>query len=263
MIIDTNVSFGLWPFERFLQNTAGRLNTHLQTEGISTALVSSIEGILYRNPDVYNKILIEKIKKYPSLKPVMIINPLLADWKQRLYEYSRLVKVTAVKIFPVYHSYSLLAEHIDVFMDEILNLNIIVMVQVRIEDERTQLPSMRVNSLNADDIIRFAQKHPVNKIICLCLDYGEAVKILKATENVFADISYMDGVNVLPRLLQQVSAERVLFGSHTPFLYTASARMKMMYEEISPQERKKICSGNISTLMATDFLGDEKNLVKP
>ena len=67
MIIDINVSFGNWPFQRFLLDTPQKLARHLKTEGISSALVSSIEAAFYPDPDVYNEILFKKLKPYPFL----------------------------------------------------------------------------------------------------------------------------------------------------------------------------------------------------
>ncbi len=247
MIINTNAAFGFWPFQRFSQDTPGKMSAHFKSEGISVSLVSSVEAILARDPDIYNREIVKKLKKYPNLQPVMVINPLLADCRERLNDYARLTKINVVKIYPAYHSYALDSECMHPFMKELRVRQTALMVQARIEDDRSQFPSMRVPSVDTSDIIRLAQKYPANSIVCLCLSKSEAVNVLKSTENVFADISYMDGLNSIPDLLMQVPSEKIVFGSHTPFLYTASARLKMA--EISGEEKEKIYSGNISSIL--------------
>ncbi len=260
MIIDVNVSLGRWPFQEFEQDTPSKLAAHLEREGISAALVSCIDSILARDPDSGNRRLFAGLKKHPSLLPVAVINPLLADWPDRLGEYAGISPVCGVKIYPGYHGYGLGSKEMGPLMKRLEDDVLPLMIQSRIEDDRSQFPSMMVKPVGVDEISAFASRHPGNKIICLCLSRGEAAGIMKTARNVYADISYMDGLNGIPELLGEVSSDRVLFGSHTPFLYTASARMKMMYREISAQVRGRIESGNISGILEACLSGLNVNL---
>lgn len=249
MIIDTNVWFGVWPFQSFFQDSPEKLCAHVRGMGISTAMVSSIEAVLYPDPDVFNKLLLKKIGGYPDLTPVLVINPLLADAMARLQEYTEFKTLKAVKILPNYHNYKLLNGNFHVFMEILEANNILLMIQIRIEDERGQYPLMQIPPVDAKDIIRLASKYPKNKIVCLCASGLEAENILQATENVYADISYIDGAKSIGNIIQKVSPGRIVFGSHTPFFVTESARMKVMNEEVSGKDIRKICSANISKLL--------------
>lgn len=252
MIIDTNISLGNWPFFRYSIDTPYRLNYHLKKLDISTGFVSSIEAVLNRDIDICNKKLIKEVEKYPSLIPVVVISPLLANWEKRLKEYIKLTKIYAVKIYPTYHSYDISPEFMSSFMEYLKTLKIPLLIQIRIEDERTQFPAMQVPTVDINKIIKLALSYPENNIECLCPSYSEAVKLLNGAKNLFVDTSYIDKINALPDLIQKTSADRILFGSHTPFLYTESSKMKLLYKEISPVDIEKICSKNILSFLKTN-----------
>jgi|LSQX01.3.fsa_nt_gb predicted TIM-barrel fold metal-dependent hydrolase len=260
MIIDTNVSLGCWPFQSLLLGTPFKLNAHLKKEGISLAIVSSIDAIFNRDIDFCNKQLIKQVEEYPSLVPVMVINPVLANWKENLIEYTQLTKTNAVKIYPAFHSYSLSSKYMEPLMLELKTLNMSLMVQVRIEDDRTQFPAMQVPAIGLNEIIEFSLAYPENNIECLCLNSSEAIKILNETKNVFVDISYIDGLNCLPNLIEKTSEDRILFGSHSPFLYIESAKMKTLYKEIPNNVRNKICSANIFSFLQINDISNLANL---
>jgi len=248
MTVDTNAWLGLWPFAPFAQDTPGKLSGYLKSAGISSALVSPADAVLCREPYTCNSRLINKLRGSRILSPIVVVNPLLADWKEKLREYSLLPAVKGVKILPNYHGYSLLSGNMPLFMEEVRKSGLLLMLQVRIEDSRMQMPSMQVPPVEAAEIIKFAREYPQNRIICLCASKREADGFLRSTRNLFVDISNMEGINCIPGLLAEHQADRVLFGSHAPFFCAASAEMKMLYKDISAEDRKKICSANISLL---------------
>ena len=130
MLIDVNVSFGNWPFQKFLFDTPGKLERHLKKEGISMAFVSPIESVFYPDPDVYNKILFKKLKIFHSLIPIPVINPFLSNWKELLKEYVAYKKIKTIKILPNYHNYSLSSESVNKMMKELKERNISSIVHV-------------------------------------------------------------------------------------------------------------------------------------
>lgn len=249
MLIDINTGFGFWPFQSFAQNSPEKLNGHMRKAGISSALVSSIDAVLHPEPDTHNKALLKKLRNFPELRPVMVINPLLADWMERLSEYRKSGSVNAVKIFPAYHGFKVVSSTMGCFLEELEAARTVLMLQVRIEDERSQYPRMQVPALDTREIIRLANNHPGCNIICLCASAREIKNMTGAAKNIYADISYADGLNVIPFLLREIPADRILFGSHTPFFCTESARMKMSGGGIPESDAKMIFSENILKLL--------------
>jgi len=254
MLIDVNVSFGNWPFQTFLQDSVVKLSKHLKSEGISLALVSSIETALYPDPDIYNKSLFKKLKPYSNLIPVTVINPALSDWKERYEEYINSWKVRAIKIFPNYHNYSLSSKFVDDFMNELFKRkNTVLIVQMRLEDERNQYPLLKVAEVDYKKIIKLANRFPGILIICLCSHFREAIFLVKETKNIYVDISFIETLNTVFKtntaLLKEIPASRILFGSHTPFLYTRSAVMKIKSAEIFKKDLNAITFNNTRRLL--------------
>lgn len=246
MLIDVNVSFGNWPFQKFLLDTPGKLAKHLKGEGISHALVSSTESVFYPDPDVYNKILFRKLRPYLFLIPIPIINPSLSNWKENFKRYK---KIKAVKILPNYHNYSLSAKSVNELMNELAKRKIPLMIQMRLEDERNQYPLLKVPGVNYKEIIKLANRFPRAPILCLCPYFPEAVSLVKETANVYVDIAFVERLNTVATLLKEIPASRILFGSHTPFLYTRSAMMKIKTADISRKDAQAIMFANISHLL--------------
>ncbi|OGV51682.1 MAG: hypothetical protein A2017_10160 [Lentisphaerae bacterium GWF2_44_16] len=243
-MIDVNVSFGNWPFQYFSQDTPAKLSKHLKKNGIDRALVSSSEAAFFPDPDVCNKKLEASLKNFKDLIPVPAVNPLLENWENIIDESNS----KTVKIFPGYHNYSLSSECVEKMIEKLLKNKMPLMIQMRIEDERSHHPLCRIPPVPADDVIKLSLKYPNLPIICLCAYFAETVKLLKASPNIYADISFAETTNFLARLLRDVPAEQLLFGSHTPFLYTKAAVMKIEYAEAGTDIVEKITKTNAEKL---------------
>ena len=241
MVIDVNVSFGFWPFQKFREDSPAKLAHLLKSEGVTKALVSSIEAVLFPDPHVCNKSIIKKLKPYPSLVPVMVVNPRLTNWKDSLALSGT---TSAVKVFPNYHNYSLSSRHMAALMKELAARDMALLLQMRLEDERNQYPLMKVAGVRPEDVVKLAKRFPKVKMACLCPYMYEAVELVKKTDNVYIDISFSETLNTVSSLLENVPARRVLFGSHTPFLYARSAIMKLQSAAISKKELNAIAFMN-------------------
>lgn len=248
MIIDVNVSFGHWPFQKFPHSTVRGLDRELMKEGISKSLISSLDAVLYPDPDWGNEILLPSLTSYPSLIPVGVINPSLSDWKETLERGIRW-GARAIKIFPNYHNYSLSSPVIDGLMDELARTRVPLMVQMRLEDERNQYPLLKISGVEPKEIIKLASHFPEIPILVLCPYFKEAIDLVKNSANIYVDISFVEILNTVSALLEKIPATKVLFGSHTPFLYTRSAIMKVKAAEISQEDLEAITCGNAQRLI--------------
>ncbi len=224
MIMDVNTSLGRWPFQQFAIRTASALVRHLQVSGIGTALVSSMDAILYPDPMICDAELFRGVKNHPMLIPVPTVNPTLSNWRAALAVDTDL---RAVRIIPNYHNYPLNPHALTTFMQTLEALKIPLMIQMRVDDERNQYPLMKVPGVNWETVAELANAFPNVSIVCLCAFFGEAVELVQKTANVSVDISFVEKFRTLPALLEKIPSNRILFGSHTPWLYTQSAVMKL------------------------------------
>jgi len=243
-MIDVNVSLGHWPSQKFEQNTPGKLAAHLESEGISRALVTALDAVFFPDPDICNRTLFASLKSRPSLVPVPTVNPILTGWRSALRESPS----RAVKIYPNYHNYSLSSDHVHGLMQELSETCAALMIAVRMEDERGQHPLCKAPGVPSNDIISLANRWPQVPIVCLCANFSEAVKLTEETGNIHVDTAFAECEDTLVALRKKVPAERILFGSHTPFLVTRAAVMKVTASTVSKQDLAAITVGNAGRL---------------
>ena len=145
---------------------------------------------------------------------------------------------------PGYHDYPCLSADAAALVETLEVRDMVLIVQIRIADERTHHRLCQIPSTPVSDIIELAGRSPKLSIVAMCAQFQEAVEIAKSTSNVSFDLSHIEKMRTLPSFLRQVPVERVMFGSHTPFLTLRSAKMKLMAPGISEVDRRKIACEN-------------------
>jgi len=256
-LFDVNTALGRWPFATFEQDTAGELSDHLAAEGVDLALVSSIETALFPDPHIPNLELIDALESAPNLLPLVTLDPTLSHWRDCLDIYRDRVSLNAVRVLPNYHRYILDDPRLDelaVVLQE--GDHPVLVVQMRLEDERGQYPLMQVPGVPVAGIVALAQRHPSLSILCLCPYRPEAIELVRSTGNVFVDIAFVEFKDTLASLLAHIPADRILFGSHTPMLYTRAALMKMEHARADKAEIEAVSRTNALRLFGIEF-GDD------
>jgi len=244
MIIDINTSFGRWPFQKFDVHSTQGMAKHLHSAGITKALISSIDGILYPDPSVCDAALFKAVKSTPMLIPIPTINPGLANWRKALEANG----LKAVKIIPNYHNYPLTAPVVTQLIQVLASKRIPLMIQMRVEDERSQYPLMKIPGVDWRAVVQLANAFRRVPLVCLCAYRGEAIELVQKTENVSVDISFIETFQTLPTILHKIPPDKILFGSHTPFLYTESAVMKLESAHLAARSYKAIACANAQRL---------------
>ncbi len=234
MIIDCNVGFGHWPFARFAEDTPARLDRLLAGNGIVTALVSSAEAILYEEPAACNGDLVRRLRGSPRLLPVPVANP-------RVRSAGSIVAaagLNAVKLIPTYHAYSLRDDAAVGLCSQAAERGLPVLVQMRVEDERSHYELLKVPGVPVEDILALAGKVPKLVVVALCPYFEEAVRL--AAAGVYVDISFAETLDTLRQLCDKAPFERILFGSHAPWLYPRAAAAKLDKSTIRDEQREAI-----------------------
>src|SRR5690606_10225881 len=134
----------------------------------------------------------------------------------------------AIRIVPNYHQYELTDYVAAELMEQVVRHDVALFVQLRLDDERNQYPLMRVPAVSAGAVAQLARGFPEARVVALGA-YDHELTALASTPNVCADIAFVERAaagDAFPM-------DRRLFGSHTPFLYTRSARMKLDYGEMT------------------------------
>jgi uncharacterized protein len=238
MIFDINTSVGHWAFQALDADTPARLAALLARAGIAKALVSSIDAVLLPAPDRENERLFSALRKRGPLIPVPVINPLLPQWLDTVRTYA--ARTPAVKVYPSYHGYPLSDGRMGDLMRELLRRRLALILPLRVEDERSHHPLMKVPGVSVADILQLAGAFPHVTVACCCPYRHEAAALLKGPANVHVDISMIDGLDPVRTIVEAASARRVLFGSHAPFLCAPSAVLKVSESDISQADRRRV-----------------------
>lgn len=249
-IIDTNVSFGHWPWMDFSDITAQGLQAQFERQGIQEAWISHTESILYPDPDIPDDRLIAAFRSCPNFVPVKTINLLMGNWRESLSRALAL-GMRLVKIYPNYHQYSLLSSAAMEMAAALTEKAIPLLIPLRVEDERNQYPLMKVESVRVDQIISLAAAHPNLRILVLGAQVGEIAQLTLGAANIFCDLSFAETADVMERLLSSAPSQRILFGSHTPFFYTQATVRKLQKSSISEEIKHAIAYGNARAFLST------------
>ena len=249
-IVDVNVWLGSWPFQYFQLDTARRLENHLAAEGISRALVGSPEAAF--NPDCMasNRLLLKRLGRGVALRPVLAVDPTKGDWKDIL-SLAKDEAAPAVRLFPNYHCYELDSTPALATVEAIAAAGLALIIQLRVEDERTHHILCKIPGVQVSAVSGLARRFPRLPMIAACVYYHEAVELARQPPNLRIDLSHVETLRTVDSLLKEVPQERVLFGSHTPFLQTRAAVMKLRAPYVPEPIQRAIAWEN-----ALSFLGE-------
>jgi len=106
-----------------------------------------------------------------------------------------------------------------------------VCIQLRMMDERSHHPLMKVPPVPPDEVASFAGRHPDVRFLA-CGAYGHNLKSLSHAANVWAEISLVESGQALKSAVEALGPERVVFGSQTPLLYFEAVAAKLDVDPI-------------------------------
>ena len=254
MIIDTNVSLSRWPFRRLVGDETPDLVAGLRKRNVTQAWAGSFDGIFHKDISSVNSRLATECRTYGQgiLLPFGSVNPKLPDWQEDLRRCQEEHKMVGIRLHPNYHGYDLK----DPAFEELLKLavarGLIVQLALCMEDERTQHPLMRVPPVDVaplPDLVKAEPKLRLEILNCYPQLKSDLHELARAG-NVCFDLSMVEGVGGVARLVDRVSLERVLFGSHYPLFYYESALLKMQESSFSDVQKKAIFEQNARHLLS-------------
>jgi uncharacterized protein len=253
-IIDTNVYLSRWPFRRVEGDEPTNLMAKLRKRNVVQAWAGSFDGMLHRDIAGVNIRLARDCQVYGQgiLVPFGSVNPRLPDWQEDLRRCHEVHKMAGIRLQPNYHRYTL----DDAVFAELLKLatdrRMIVQVALCMEDERTQHPLMRVPPVDITPLADVVKNTPGVRLEILngtSHTNPEHVRAAFDAGDVYAEISMVERVGGIGRILRKVPRSRVLFGSYFPFFDFESALLKVQESALDEATEKDICQDNARRLM--------------
>lgn len=255
-IIDTNVSLERWPFRRLANDEPELLVAKLQARGVIQAWAGSVEGLFHRDIAAVNQRLAETCRqpKFDRnfLRPFGAVNPVLPDWQEDLRRCHEVHRMPGIRLHPNYHGYALDDPRFAELLSLAADRGLIVQLALSMEDERTQHALHLVPHVDPKPLAGIVAKLPKLRIVLL--NAFRSLPVLKAAEvakagQVWFDIAMLESVAGVAKLIEQVSPERIVFGSHSPLFYFESAELKLVESGLPESVLQQIRSKNAERIL--------------
>lgn len=263
MLIDINSYIGDWPFRPLRGNTLDAMLDRMNEFGVDKAFVSSINGIHYVDFQLANEELDAALNSNDVFKdrfiPFATINPILPWWKDALDICYKKFSMKGIRIYPIYHKYKITEAACIELVKEARDRDMPISIPLRMSDLREASWLDAQEALTYNDVASLIGLVPDAKYIILdarLTDTQEkttdqSVKILRDADVLF-DTSRGAGVpckgpngESLSYLLNTFGAQKLAFGTETPFIDYCSPFIRIAaYEEADEKTKQMIWSEN-------------------
>jgi predicted TIM-barrel fold metal-dependent hydrolase len=243
---DINACFGHWPFWELRHKTADDLIAHMDRNGIDRAAVISLRGLL-ADWRAGNEETLAAAERYPArLVPTATVSPFRHGDGAEL---KRLVAagMRAVRLVPTFHNYQLDDEFVDDICRAAASCGIPVMIATR------PMMNWRFQPVPLETIRAVTERHAGTTFLLsgpnYLVEFQALVRIMAQCDNVVVEISCLQGFGAVARLVREVGADRVLFGTGAVLHYAGCNVAKLDHAEIADQQRRAIAAENACRLL--------------
>jgi predicted TIM-barrel fold metal-dependent hydrolase len=249
-VIDVNVTLHRWPFRRLYGDDPAALAGLLREKGVTQAWAGSFDGLLHRDISSVNDRLAADCREHGGglLVAFGSIHPKLPGWQEDLRRCHEVHRMPGIRLHPNYHGYTLADAVCREVLESAARRRLLVQIAVAMEDERTQHQLMRVPPVDLGPLAASMKPFPGLRIVLLNAGRTPYARELAAA-GVSFDIAMVEGVGGVAKLAGEVSSQRVLFGSHSPFFYFESAALKIREAGLAEADSRAISEENARRLM--------------
>ena len=253
-MIDTNVYLSRWPFRRLHGDHPAELVAMLRKRGITQAWAGSFDALLHRDIEGVNQRLASDCQQHGQglLVPMGTVNPALPDWQEDLQRCQQRYQMPGIRLHPNYHGYQLDDPQFHKLLELATQQNLLVQLSVTMEDERTQHPLLQVPHVDTAPLLEIVKQLPSLRLQLLGAFRSvksAQVSELAAAGNVSVEISMLEEVGGIEKLLKHVPVEKVLLGSHSPLFYLDSAILKLSESALPKFQYEAITLKNATKLL--------------
>jgi len=246
MIIDINAYLGNWPYWKISVTTGATLLALLERHKIDVAAIASTKAI-FLDCVRGNEEVAQLVRGNPQkLVGFAVISPTYGEEALAQLHRAAEMGMKGLRLFPLYHGYRFDSDPI---LQEILagaaERGMPVMIPLRII-MNWELPALDIRDM-ARLITQFPQTHFI--LGCVNRELREALALMRDHENVSIETSCLQIPYSIERLVNQVGAERVLYGSGLPLQYPACGLARIEGAEITDEEKALILGENAKRLL--------------
>jgi len=247
--IDTNVSLFKWPFRKLPLDQTEKLKTRLRSIGVTQAWAGSFEGVFQRDIAGVNQRLVDECAEHPFFIPIGSINLSQPSWEKDLRQCIDQHQMRAIRLHPNYHEYSFDSSPFRNLLKIATSNDLLLQITATLEDTRTQNQLAARADSNLLQLSSTLDSAP--KAMIQLLNYRpteKTSKILAKHEGLYLDTARIDGTDGLKQITHHVPEERLLFGTHAPFLIPEASMIRILESGIHASARDKILYQNANHL---------------
>lgn len=253
--IDTNHSFGRWPWTQAGCISAGELAAGLEREGIAEAWVASVDALLAEDIGLAEERMFRELGGLPNVRFVRTLNPAEAGVERMYRQAVADPRCVAVRVAPGLHHYHLF----DACMTKLAELMaadaaLPLQILYRFDDIRHRRPGLVTRDPQPLDLRCLAQRFPGLNFIVQGATQSEARQMTRGRRdkadhgNIWIDTSFLDQMDVLASATAKIPVERLLFGTAEPFLYARANTLLFASPTVAAKDRAKIARDNAAAL---------------
>jgi uncharacterized protein len=257
MILDANAWLGHYPFRSVPNNTPEGLLLLMDRHGIEKAIVSSLHAVFYRDAHCGNEELVRWVAPYRDrLIPCTTLNPTYPGWERDLRQCVEEWDMRGLRLFPLYHNYALTGRECRELVQAATERGLSIAIPLRLEDRRQRHWMDTTGELSLAEVAALARACPEAEIVVLEALGVESSPFVRdealAKARVSFEFSRMATVlqQSIPRLLEQLGPERLVFGTGMPLKYPSAALLKLELLEAPPDVKERLAHGNMERLLA-------------
>ena len=233
MIIDSCAYIGHYPFRKTSVKSAEELIALMDEHGIDKAVVSSIQGVYYKDMMDGNLELFEEIKPYVDrLIPAANINPCYPCAMEDLERCVKEFGCREIRLWPRQTGK-------DVNCDEYVNIikrcgELGVPVAFCIEDVRGGHNLDIENCISTDELVEVATYAPHTDIVVhnpMFFGFMRPLYEVERKGNIYFDMGKLDSLYFTPLIdaVETVGFDHIMFGSSAPLQYIGPHLVKLKY----------------------------------
>lgn len=244
--LDINCMIGEWGFERLRFKTGDELTAIMGKLGIEKAVVFDSKAWLC-DITTGNRAVIAETQKHENLVPAMVLTPLINQefgGKNKLLDYMEANGVGAVRLFPVDHNYTMHLWNVRKLFSLLNEIRIPVLLECR------EMKDGIMHLLG--DICEVAGAFPDTPIVLLTPGYRSMrifLELFEAYKNIYIDTSTFITYHGIEEITRLYGSERILFGTRMPFIDAGVSVGRIIYADISDEEKENIAYGNAARLI--------------
>lgn len=260
MLIDSNAYLGHWPFRQYLYGNPEALLGRMNEFGTDRSVVSSLNGIFYKNTQNANEELHQAIRSKNGYRdrfiPFAVINPIYAGWRNDFEVCRTTMGMKGIRLYPKYHDYDITNPACIELVKMSRDKGLPVVFSLRMVDKRTSSWMDIDKEWTLKDIVPIVRAVPDAKYLIVNVANGTALNDEDTSLFKKADL-LMDssGRNIVnwPDLFKRFGVDKFCFGTHSPIFdyFSGLLRIESLRENEADEKTKELLrSGNLKRFLS-------------